>query len=276
MVETIVGPRGAARLTQVNAAHATPAGDVLAALASRAEGLNAAQAAERLAAHGPNALPAAKPRHALARFAAQFNSALIYFLLAAALAAAALGHAIDAAVIVAVVLLNAMVGFIQEGKAEKALEAIGRLIAPQAAVLREGARRSVPVAELVPGDVVLLEAGDRVPADLRLLRAHGLRADEALLTGESVPAEKNEAPAAANAELGARHSMAFSGTLVAAGQARGVVVATGSATEIGRISQLLQSIEPLTTPLLRQMNRFAARFTWFAIAGAALLFACRR
>jgi len=260
-------------LTQVNAAHATPAGDVLAALASRAEGLNAAQAAERLAAHGPNALPAAKPRHALARFAAQFNSALIYFLLAAALAAAALGHAIDAAVIVAVVLLNAMVGFIQEGKAEKALEAIGRLIAPQAAVLREGARRSVPVAELVPGDVVLLEAGDRVPADLRLLRAHGLRADEALLTGESVPAEKNEAPAAANAELGARHSMAFSGTLVAAGQARGVVVATGSATEIGRISQLLQSIEPLTTPLLRQMNRFAARFTWFAIAGAALLFA---
>ena len=260
-------------MTQVNAAHATPAGDVLAALASRAEGLNAAQAAERLAAHGPNALPAAKPRHALARFAAQFNSALIYFLLAAALAAAALGHAIDAAVIVAVVLLNAMVGFIQEGKAEKALEAIGWLIAPQAAVLREGARRSVPVAELVPGDVVLLEAGDRVPADLRLLRAHGLRADEALLTGESVPAEKNEAPAAANAELGARHSMAFSGTLVAAGQARGVVVATGSATEIGRISQLLQSIEPLTTPLLRQMNRFAARFTWFAIAGAALLFA---
>jgi magnesium-transporting ATPase (P-type) len=224
-------------------------------------GLSSAEAAERLKRHGPNALPAVKPRHPLARFAAQFNSALIYFLLAAALAAGILGHGIDAAVIVAVVLLNALVGFIQEGKAEKALEAIRRLIAPQAAVLRDGVRRSVPVAELVPGDVVLLEAGDRVPADLRLLRARGLRVDEALLTGESVPVGKEGG------------GMAFSGTLAVAGQASGVVVTTGAATEVGRISELLQSVEPLTTPLLRQMNRFAARFTWGAIAGAALLFA---
>ena len=258
---------------QVNNAHATPVGDILAALASRAEGLSAAQAAARLAAHGPNALPPSKRRSALARFAAQFNSALIYFLLAAALAAAILGHSIDATVIVAVVLLNALVGFVQEGKAEKALEAMRRLIAPQAAVLRDGARRGVPVASLVPGDVVLLEAGDRVPADVRLLRARGLLIDEALLTGESVPAAKQEAPAAADAELGARHSMAYSGTLVAAGQASAVVVATGAATEIGRISGLLEAVEPLTTPLLRQMNRFARRFTWLAIAGAGVLFA---
>jgi magnesium-transporting ATPase (P-type) len=226
-----------------------------------------------LRSNGPNALPPVKPRHPLARFLAQFNSALIYFLLAAAAGAWTLGHTVDAAVILAVVLVNALVGFIQEGKAEKALEAMRRLIAPEAAVLRGGVRRSAPVASLVPGDVVLLEAGDRVPADLRLLRARGLLIDEALLTGESVPAAKKEAPVPVHADLGARHGMAFSGTLVAAGQASGVVVATGAATEIGRISALLQSVETLMTPLLRQMNRFGRRFTWMAISGAAVLFA---
>jgi magnesium-transporting ATPase (P-type) len=150
---------------QADRAHARPAHEVLAALASRPEGLGAAQAAERLTAFGPNALPQARPRHPALRFLAQFNSALIYFLLAAALAASILGHTVDAAVIVAVVVVNALVGFIQEGKAERALEAMRRLISPQAAVLRDGARRSVPLASLVPGDVVLLEAGDRVPAD---------------------------------------------------------------------------------------------------------------
>jgi magnesium-transporting ATPase (P-type) len=253
--------------------HALPASEVLAKLESSAQGLTSAQAAERLARHGPNALPEAKPRHPLARFAAQFNNALIYFLLAAALGAAILGHAIDAGAIFAVVLVNAIVGFIQEGKAEKALAAMRGMIAPQASVLRDGVRAAVPAASLVPGDVALLEAGDRVPADLRLLRARGLLIDEALLTGESVPAAKDEAPAPAAADLGARHSIAYSGTLVAAGQAAGVVVATGAATEIGRISALLQSVEPLATPLIRQMNRFARRFTWVAIGGAAALFA---
>ncbi|MDF3011146.1 MAG: cation transport ATPase [Burkholderiales bacterium] len=246
---------------------------MLEALASRREGLTSREAVERLAAHGPNALPEARRRHPLARFLQQFNSALIYFLLAAALGAWVLGHAVDAAVILAVVLVNALVGFIQEGKAEKALEAMRRMISPSAAVLRDGERRSVPVAGLVPGDVVLLEPGDRVPADLRLLGARGLLIDEALLTGESVPAAKREPPATPDAHLGERHSMAFSGTLVAAGRASAVVVATGERTEIGRISTLLQSVEQLTTPLLRQINRFARRFTWAAIAGAALLFA---
>ncbi len=254
-------------------AHAAGGGQVLVALGSSPRGLDSAQALERLAKHGPNALPPAKRRHALARFLHQFNSPLIYFLLAAGAAAAILGHAVDAAVIAAVVLLNALVGFIQEGKAEKALEAIGRLIAPQAAVLRDGARRSVPAESLVPGDVVLLEPGERVPADLRLLHARGLLVDEALLTGESVPAAKQEAPAPGGGELGARHSMAYSGTLVAAGQGSGVVVATGAATEIGRISSMLEGVEPLATPLVRQMNRFARRFTGVAVAGAAALFA---
>ena len=253
-------------------AHAATAAEVLASLGASKHGLVSAEAAARLARHGPNTLPQRKPRSALARFAAQFQSPLIYFLLAAGVGAGLLGHAVDATAIVAVVLVNAVVGYIQEGKAEKALEAIQSMIAPQAAVLRDGARRTVAVESLVPGDVVLLEAGDRVPADVRLLHARGMLVDEALLTGESVPAAKKEEPAPANADLGARHSMAFSGTLVAAGQASGVVVATGAATEIGRISALLQGVETLATPLTRQMNRFARRFTWFAIGGAALLF----
>ncbi|HZM33110.1 MAG TPA: HAD-IC family P-type ATPase [Burkholderiales bacterium] len=253
--------------------HARHAEEVLAALEARHEGLSSAEAQRRLAAHGPNALPEARARSPLMRFLAQFHNALIYFLLAAAVAAFVLGHTIDAAVIIAVVVVNAVVGFLQEGKAEKALAAMRRLISPRAAVLRDGTRRSVDVASLVPGDVVLLEPGERVPADLRLLRSRGLLVDEALLTGESVPAQKKDEPAPAQAELGERHSMAFSGTLVAAGQARGVAVATGPRTQIGRISALLQEVEELTTPLLRQINRFGRRLTVVAIGGAAALFA---
>ncbi len=254
-------------------AHAATTEEVLAVLDSRVQGLRASEAEQRLRQHGRNALPLARARHPLARFVAQLHSALIYFLLAAALGAWLLGHSVDAAVIVAVVLVNAVVGFVQEGKAESALEAMRSMIAPQATVLRDGVRRGVPAESLVPGDVALLEAGDRVPADLRLLHARGLLVDEALLTGESVPAAKREAPAHPDAELAARHSMAYSGTLVAAGQASGVVVATGAKTEIGRIGSLLQSVEPLDTPLTRQMGRFARHFTAVAICGAAALFA---
>jgi len=253
--------------------HAIPAQEALRALDSGRHGLSSAAAAQRLRKHGPNALPAAPRRHPILRFLAQFNNALIYFLLVAAAAAAILGHFIDAAVIAAVVVVNAVIGFVQEGKAEAALEAMRRMISPRASVRRDGARQSVPVAELVPGDLVLLEAGDRVPADLRLLRARGLLIDEALLTGESVAAEKLEEPVAADAPLGDRRGMAYSGTLVAAGQASGVVVATGMHTEIGRISSLLQSVEQLTTPLLRQINRFGLVFTWVALAVSALVFA---
>jgi magnesium-transporting ATPase (P-type) len=253
--------------------HALGAEDVLRALDSSRQGLAADEAARRLDKHGPNALPEPARRHPLLRFLAQFHNPLIYFLLAAAVAAGILGHTVDAAVILAVVLINAAIGFIQEGKAEAALEAMRKMVSPRASVLRDGARRTVAVAELVPGDIVLLEAGDRVPADLRLLRARGLLVDEALLTGESVAAEKLEEPAAADAALGDRRGMAYSGTLVAAGQASGVVVATGLTTEIGRISTLLQSVEPLTTPLLRKINRFAVWFTWVALAIAALVFA---
>ncbi|WP_334129886.1 cation-transporting P-type ATPase [Sneathiella sp.] len=252
--------------------HAMPPDEALAHVAAIPPGLDSAEAARRLARTGPNELPAARGRHPALRFFAQFNNALIYFLLAGAVAAWILGHIVDASVIVAVVVVNAIVGFIQEGKAENALNAIRSMISPRANVLRDGRRMSVPVAELVPGDIVLIEAGDRVPADLRLIRARGLLIDEAALTGESVAAEKQEEPVPADAALGDRASMAYSGTMVAAGQGTGIVVATGSNTEIGRISTLISGVQELTTPLLRQINRFGRRFTWVAITGALLLF----
>ncbi|MDR1968263.1 MAG: HAD-IC family P-type ATPase, partial [Burkholderiaceae bacterium] len=236
-------------------------------------GLSAAEAARRLAAHGPNALPQPPRRHWLQRFGAQFANALIGFLLAAAVVAGALGHWIDGAVVVVVVLVNAIVGVLQEGKAEAAMDALHNMLTPEARVVRDGVRQVVDVASLTPGDVVLIEAGDRVPADLRLVDARALRIDEALLTGESVAAEKSTAAVAAAAPLGDRSNMAFSGTLVAAGQGRGVVIATGMGTEIGRISALLNAIAPLTTPLLRQIDRFGRQLTLFALLTAAALFA---
>lgn len=256
----------------VQSTHDRDAAEVVVDLASTTHGLSANEAERRLRQHGPNAIPTGTRRHPVLRFLAHFNNALIYFLLAGAAAAAALGHFVDTGVILTVVLVNAIVGFLQEGKAEDALAAIRNMIAPRASVLRDGHRISVPQADLVPGDVVLIEAGDRVPADLRLLRARNLRIDEAILTGESVAATKHTDPVAANAPLGDRRSLAFSGTLVATGQGTGLVVATGLKTEIGRISELLGGVEELTTPLLRQINRFGQRFTRFAFLGAAVLF----
>ena len=188
--------------------HACAAREVLSSVGGHATGLKSDDAARRLQRHGRNELPAAAGRHPLLRFLSQFNNALIYFLLAGAAAAWVLGHIVDAAVIVVVVLVNAIVGFVQEGKAEDALKAIRSMITPHANVLRDGQRTNIPVAEVVPGDMVLIEAGDRVPADLRLMRARGLLIDEASLTGESVASDKHEQPAPADAALGDRKCMA--------------------------------------------------------------------
>jgi magnesium-transporting ATPase (P-type) len=253
--------------------HALAPDAVLHSLNSARDGLHPEEAQRRLREHGPNALPAPPRTHPLRRFLAQFNNALILFLLAAAAMAALLGHWVDAAVIVGVVGVNAFVGFVQEGRAEQALDALRAMLAPSARVVRAGQRQAVPVASLVPGDVVMLEAGDRVPADLRLLRARGLLIDEAILTGESLTSSKQEEAVARGAALGDRSAMAYSGTLVAAGQGLAVVVATGADTEIGRISRLLGSVRTLTTPLLRQINAFGRRFTLLSVALAVLLFA---
>jgi magnesium-transporting ATPase (P-type) len=233
-------------------------------------GLSQTEAEARLATYGPNRLPEPPRRSVFIRFLLQFHNILIYVLLGSAVITAFLEHWVDTLVILAVVIANAVIGFIQEGKAEKAMDAIRQMLAPHASVLRGGERRSVAGDLLVPGDIVLLEAGDKVPADLRLLQAHGMSVQEAILTGESVPVEKHTAPVAA-APLGDRSCMAFSGTLVASGQGKGIVVATGAATEIGRISRLLSEVETLTTPLVKQMGVFAKWLTILILLIAALL-----
>jgi calcium-translocating P-type ATPase len=253
--------------------HARPAADCLADLETTATGLTSAEAARRLAAHGPNRLPEAQTRGPLRRFLAQFNNVLIYVLIGAAIVTGALQHWVDTGVILAVVLANAVIGFVQEGKAETAMSAIRRMLAPRAAVLRDGLRATVDGAALVPGDIVLVEAGDKVPADLRLIEARGLAAQEAILTGESVPVEKSTPPVAADAPLGDRRSMLWSGTLVTQGAARGVVTATGPATEIGRIGGLLAGVEQLTTPLVAQMDHFARWLSFLILLVGALLLA---
>jgi len=245
--------------------------EVLSELDSNEQGLSAAEAAARLERHGPNSLPCPAPRPALLRFLAHFHNVLIYVLLAAALVTALLGHWLDTGVILAVVLVNAIIGFVQEGKAEKAMGAIRDMLAPRASLLRDGERVQLPSEGLVPGDVVLLEAGDRVPADLRLLACRGATVQEAILTGESMAVEKSLEAVAEDAPLGDRSSMLFSGTLLASGSCRGVVTATGATTEIGRISGLLSAVEGLETPLLRQMDRFARMLTLVILALAGIL-----
>ena len=251
--------------------HDLPAADVMSAHSVTLDGLSEAEASERLKSFGPNCLPEAQKPSPVWRFLLQFHHILIYVLLGAASITAVLGHFIDTAVIVAVVIVNALLGFIQEGKAEKALEAIHHMLAPQAAVIRSGMRQTIAGDMLVPGDVVLLEAGDKVPADLRLFESHGLQIQEAILTGESVPVEKQIHPVAAGAALGDRTSMAFSGTIVTSGQAKGVVVATGAATEIGSISTLLAGVDVLTTPLVQQMGEFAKWLTILILTLSALI-----
>jgi len=254
--------------------HSLRADETCAALTvNGAEGLSAAEATARVAIYGSNKLPEPKRRSVVVKLLLQFHNILIYVLLAAAVVTALMGHWIDTAVIVAVVVVNALIGFLQEGKAERAMAAIRHMLAPHAHVLRDGKRIAIDGEDLVPGDIVLIEAGDKVPADLRLIRCHSLHAHEAMLTGESVPVEKNTNPVAGNAPLGERSCIAFSGTLVTAGQAAGVVVATGAHTEIGRINRLLADVEILTTPLVEQMNVFARKLTVFILAIAAALLA---
>jgi len=253
--------------------HATPAESALQALDAGPDGLSGTEAARRLETYGPNRLPAAQGRSTLRRLLAQFDNLLIYVLIGAAGVTALLGHAIDAAVILLVVVVNTSVGFIQEGRAERALDAIRDMLTPHASVVRDGRRTSIDAGAVVPGDIVLLEAGDRVPADVRILRARNLRIEEAVLTGESVPVEKSPAAVAPDASLGDRTGMAFSGTLVTGGQGSGVAVATGSGTELGRISRMLGSVEELTTPLVRQMNLLARRLTLVILAASAAIFA---
>jgi magnesium-transporting ATPase (P-type) len=253
--------------------YSVPASDVVTILGSTTAGLSSDEACARLQKFGSNRLPEPPKKNALLRFLSHFNNVLIYVLLASAIVTAALQHWVDTGVILAVVIANAIISFVQEGRAEQAMDSIRNMLAPHSSVLRDGRRCSIDAADLVPGDIVLIEAGDRVPADLRLIEARGLKAEEAILTGESVPVDKAIAPVQVKAALGDRTCMLFSGTLVAAGAGRGVVVATGSATQIGQISGLLSEVKTLTTPLVHQMNIFARWLTLFILVVAASLLA---
>jgi magnesium-transporting ATPase (P-type) len=254
--------------------HAQPASAVVDRLeTSETRGLADKEAERRLAEYGPNRLPAPKRRGPLVRLLLQFHNPLIYVLLVASVVTFLLDYYADAAVILSVVIINALIGFVQEGKAEQALEAVRAMLASRATVLRDGSRREIDAEGLVPGDIVVLDSGARVPADLRLLRVKNLRVNEAALTGESVPAEKQTEPVDAEAATGDRTDMAYSGTVVSYGQGRGIVVATGAATEIGRIGAMVAGVTGLATPLTRRLEQFARQITLFILALGALTYA---
>ena len=253
--------------------HALSADDVVKRFATnRAKGLDAAEASRRLQKYGLNRLPEGKKRGPFMRFLAQFNNILVYVLLGAGFTKLMLNLWVDAAIIFAVVVLNGLLGFIQEGRAEKALDSIRNMLSAEARTVRGGETRMLTAEQLVPGDIILLESGDKIPADLRLIDAKNLRTEEAALTGESVPTEKNTDAVSDNATVGDRECMAFSGTLVVSGRATGVVVATGGETELGRINQLLSDVSPLETPLLRQIKKFGYAITAVIAVISALIF----
>ena len=235
-----------------------------------AAGLSEAEAASRLLRHGENRLPLPPGKSALRRFGEQLAQPLVLVLIAAGTVTAFLGEWVDAGVIFGVVLVNALIGYVQEGKAEAALAALAGSLAAEAMVLREGGKRRLPAHALVPGDVVLLAAGDRVPADLRLCETHGLRAMEASLTGESTAVDKHSETLPQDTVLADRGNMAYAGTLVVGGQAAGLVAATGGATETGRISRLIAAAPELQTPLTKKMAAFS-NWLLLVIGGLALL-----
>jgi len=210
--------------------HALSIEDVLQKLSCTREGLSNDGVRERISRYGPNQLPPPPHRSLIKRFFMQFHDVLIYVLLGAAAITALMADWVDAGVILGVVFINAVIGFVQEGKAEKAVEAIRGILTYEAMVLRDGHKMTVKVEDIVPGDVVFLHSGDKVPADLRMFQVKDLQIEEAALTGESVPVEKLTEPVAPDASLGDRSSMAFSGTLVSHGQGSGIVVATGVST----------------------------------------------
>ncbi|MEA1868834.1 MAG: HAD-IC family P-type ATPase [Euryarchaeota archaeon] len=255
--------------------HRLTAEQVFEALGSGEAGLTSDESKARLERYGYNEL-IFKKRSALVRFLMQFKSPLIYILLASAAITSALSlwagadMWMDTAVIVAVVIANTIIGYIQEGKAEASVEALEKMMVPNATVVRDGGETVIQASELVPGDVVILEGGDKVPADMRLFHTKNLSADEAAITGESMPATKYTDPIAGKATIADQRCMVFSGTFVAKGVGGGIVVGTGEHTEIGRIAKLITETEKIVTPLTRKMEEFT-RFLIIAILAITVL-----
>ena len=254
--------------------HALEADEVLRHLEAPADqGLSSAEAEHRLQVFGPNALKEAPPTTFWQMLWEQFKSFVVILLIVAALISALLGDYVEAAAIMAIVILNAALGVVQEYRAEQSLAALRKLAAPEAQVIRDGSRQAIPSSQLVPGDLVVLEAGNFVPADIRLLEAINLRVDEAALTGESVPVQKDaETLFEADIPLGDRKNTAFMGTLASYGRGRGVVIATGMHTQIGLIAEMLQSVQMEPTPLQRRLDQLGKTLGWAALAVCALVF----
>lgn len=229
--------------------------DTLANVDSTAEGLSSTEASARLQQYGENALPHKKGKPAWLNFLAHFNDVLIYVLLVAALLKLIMGHWVDMFVILGVAVINALIGHIQESNAEKSLQSIRNMLSSEAVVVRQGNHETIPTTALVPGDIVVIRAGDRIPADLRVIEAHNLRVEEAILTGESTVVEKNSDALTGELPLGDRYNLLYSGTTVSSGGGKGVVVATGGETELGHINQMMSDIEKHRTPLMVQMDK---------------------
>lgn len=252
--------------------HLLPLSEVHALLDADAHGLTAAQANERLAQHGPNALEAQKKPPLWMVFLRQFYDFMILVLIAAAIIAGIIGDVADTIVILVIVLANAVIGFIQEYRAEKAMEALKQMAAQGATALRDGHPFPLPAADLVPGDVVLLEAGNIVPADIRLFEVHNLSVEEASLTGESHPVDKHAAPLTGHdIPLGDRLNMAYKGTSITHGRATGIVVATGMNTELGTIARMLQAPDQ-ATPLQKRLAKFGKNLSYIVLLICGLYF----
>ncbi|MCM0081618.1 HAD-IC family P-type ATPase [Geomonas sp. Red32] len=251
--------------------HALPLDAVYSTAGSSAAGLTDDEARSRLSLHGPNILAPPRPVSPLGLLAAQFKNVLIAILLIACLLSLFLGHTVEAITIGVIVFFAALLGFVQEYRAGRAIEALRKLAAPSALVVRCGTERELPVAELVPGDLVVLRAGDRVPADLRLVESFNLRAEESVLTGESASVDKFVFPLEEGASLAERVNMAYAGTIISYGRGRGLVVATGMATEFGAIAGMLAGIEAGRTPLQENLDRVGALLARAAVAGVVVI-----
>lgn len=256
--------------SRVNNWHNLTADEALRLLGSRRHGLTDVEGKERLKQYGANELTRRKKASPLVLFFRQFLSPLIYILLAAAIISLVTQHYIDAWVIFGVLLANATIGFIQEGRAERAMEALLHMAAPRAKVRRDGVVRQVPAREIVPGDIILLEIGDKVPADARLIESSNLKVDEAILTGESMPVDKHSQPLHGEVALADRKNMVYMNTVVTYGRATAVVVSTGMSTAIGTIAGTLEEIEAEKTPLQQSISRLG-RFIIILVLGALVI-----
>ncbi len=260
--------------TQPAAWHTLSSDNAMATLASRESGLTSIEAARRLQVHGANELQSLSRESAWRTLLAQFQNVLILILLGGTIVSGFLGHTLEAVVITVIVLFAVLLGFFQEHRAGRALEALKKMAAPVARVLRDGEEAALPARELVPGDIVILRAGDRVPADIRLTQSVNLAVDEAALTGESEPAQKTTA-AFADPQLpvGDRRNMTYAGTMVTSGRGRGLVVLTGMSTEFGRIAQLVETVDVTRTPLQENLDRLGGTLGKAALAVVALVVA---